>query len=61
MATIYKKLKWVMYMIFETERLILRPWEEGDAEELYKYVMKMLKRMSWRLAIGLECLIGGKA
>lgn len=23
-------------MIFETERLILRPWEEGDAAELYK-------------------------
>lgn len=37
MATIYKKLKRVMYMIFETERLILRPWEEADAEELYKY------------------------
>lgn len=24
-------------MIFETERLILRPWEEADAEELYQY------------------------
>ncbi len=24
-------------MIFETERLILRPWEAADAEELYKY------------------------
>lgn len=24
-------------MILETERLILRPWEEGDAEECYKY------------------------
>lgn len=24
-------------MTFETERLILRPWEESDAEELYKY------------------------
>ena len=24
-------------MTFETERLILRPWEEGDAEECYKY------------------------
>lgn len=24
-------------MIIETERLILRPWEEGDAEECYKY------------------------
>ena len=24
-------------MIFETERLILRPWELSDAEDLYKY------------------------
>ncbi len=24
-------------MAFETERLILRPWEEWDAEECYKY------------------------
>ena len=24
-------------MIFETKRLILRPWEERDAEECYKY------------------------
>ena len=24
-------------MIFETERLILRPWEESDAESLYEY------------------------
>ena len=24
-------------MIFETPRLILRPWSENDAEELYKY------------------------
>ncbi len=24
-------------MIFETERLILRPWEEGDAESLYHF------------------------
>lgn len=24
-------------MMIETERLILRPWEEGDAEQLYKY------------------------
>lgn len=24
-------------MIFETERLFLRPWRESDAEELYKY------------------------
>ena len=27
----------VKNMIFETERLILRPWEETDAEECYKY------------------------
>lgn len=26
-----------MTMIFETERLSLRPWEEKDAEECYKY------------------------
>jgi len=24
-------------MILETERLLLRPWEDSDAEELYKY------------------------
>ena len=24
-------------MIFETERIILRPWRESDAEDLYKY------------------------
>lgn len=24
-------------MIFETERLMLRPWEESDAEDLYEY------------------------
>ncbi len=24
-------------MVFETERLILRPWEESDAEECYRY------------------------
>ena len=24
-------------MIMETKRLILRPWNDGDAEELYKY------------------------
>lgn len=24
-------------MVFETERLILRPWESADAEECYKY------------------------
>lgn len=24
-------------MVLETERLILRPWEEGDAESLYEY------------------------
>ena len=24
-------------MVFETKRLILRPWEETDAEECYKY------------------------
>ena len=29
--------KEVKSMILETERLILRPWEETDAEECYKY------------------------
>lgn len=24
-------------MILETERLVLRPWEEADAEDLYSY------------------------
>ena len=24
-------------MIFETERLILRPWDDTDAESLYEY------------------------
>ena len=24
-------------MILETERLILRPWEDADAEECYRY------------------------
>jgi RimJ/RimL family protein N-acetyltransferase len=24
-------------MILQTKRLILRPWSENDAEELYKY------------------------
>lgn len=24
-------------MVFETERLVLRPWEESDAESLYEY------------------------
>ena len=23
--------------MIETERLLLRPWDEGDAEDLYKY------------------------
>ena len=24
-------------MVFETKRLILRPWEESDAEDLFEY------------------------
>ena len=24
-------------MVLETKRLLLRPWEEGDAEELFHY------------------------
>ena len=27
----------VSHMILETERLIIRPWEEADAEECYRY------------------------
>ena len=34
-------------MIFETERLILRPWLETDAEECYKYAKEP--------AVGLRC------
>ena len=26
-------------MTLETERLILRPWKDDDAESLYKYIM----------------------
>ena len=28
-------------MTLETERLILRPWKEDDAESLYKYSKKI--------------------
>ena len=28
---------WRKSMILQTKRLILRPWSENDAEELYKY------------------------
>lgn len=28
-------------MVLETERLILRPWEEGDAESLYEYAITL--------------------
>ena len=31
-----KKRKWGSMML-ETERLILRRWEDGDAEDLFKY------------------------
>ena len=29
-------------MIFETERLILRRWEESDAEDLYKALSQQM-------------------
>jgi len=32
-----RREKGTVDMILETERLILRPWEETDAEECYKY------------------------
>ncbi|WP_315897706.1 GNAT family N-acetyltransferase [Xiamenia xianingshaonis] len=28
---------WTIAMTFETERLILRPWEESDADDLFRY------------------------
>ena len=30
-------------MILETERLILRPWEETDAEECYIYAKDQIR------------------
>ena len=33
-------------MILETERLILRPFAEGDAEDVYAYLSEMKKRSS---------------
>ena len=35
-VSLYKNLR-TTYTTLETKRLILRPWEESDAEELYKY------------------------
>ena len=32
-------------MTLETERLILRPWKEDDAESLYKYAKKKQQRL----------------
>ena len=35
-------------MILETNRLILRPWEESDAEECYKYAKDPLVGPIWK-------------
>lgn len=43
-------------MIFETERLILRPWQESDAENLYKYASSSLvgPAAGWPVHTGVE-------
>ena len=43
-------------MIMETQRLILRPWEEGDAEECYKYAKDPLvgPAAGWAVHTSLE-------
>ncbi len=33
----FRLLEDLQLMILETERLILRPWKESDAESLFKY------------------------
>ena len=41
-------------MILETERLILRPWEEKDASDLFQYA----SHQRWvRLQVGLYILV----
>lgn len=34
---VYEKMKKGLKAVLQTERLILRPWEDGDAEELFRY------------------------
>ena len=38
-------------MILETERMILRPWEEADAEDLYRYASNP--------DVGTDCRLAG--
>ena len=38
-------------MILETKRLILRPWEESDAENLFKYAIPVAR--DWKLSVSL--------
>ena len=35
-------------MILETKRLILRPWREDDAEELYRYACNLMTKERWQ-------------
>ena len=44
-------------MVLETERLILRPWEENDAESLYKYASspKVGPIAGWLVHTSVDC------
>ncbi len=44
-------------MTLETERLILRPWEEKDAEECYKYAKdpRVGPIAGWPVHTSVEC------
>ena len=44
-------------MELQTERLILRPWREGDAEALYKYAQNQSAH-GIPLLIGLDVIHG---
>ena len=34
---VYEKMEKGLKAVLQTERLILRPWEDDDAEELFRY------------------------
>ena len=40
-------------MTFETERLILRPWAESDAEECFKYAQDpaVVRLLRWQCEV----------
>ena len=44
-------------MVLETERLILRPWDENDAESLYKYASspKVGPIAGWLVHTSVDC------